>query len=59
MTSKTAPNEEERLLFLENACNATRVLSKRRTLFDIKERFAVEKAKYDERCRVLEKRMWS
>lgn len=39
--------------FLEHACDATRILNKRRQLFDIKERFVTEKAKYDERCKQL------
>ena len=42
--------------FLKHACDATRMLNKRRQLFDIKERFAVEKAMYDERCEVLRQR---
>ena len=39
--------------FLEHACDATRILNKRRQLFDIKERFAAEKVKYDEKCKLL------
>lgn len=57
MASEIIPSEpQEQLPFLENACDATRMLSKRRTLFDIKERFAAEKAKYDEHCKILEEK---
>ena len=54
MTSE-APKEQQ-VQFLENACDATRMLSKRRQLFDIKERFATEKGKYDEKCKILEQK---
>jgi len=40
--------------FLEHAGDSTRILSKRRELFSKKEKYAVEKAKYDERCQQLE-----
>lgn len=42
--------------FLEHACDATRMLNKRRQLFDIKERFAAEELEYGERCKALEAR---
>ncbi len=40
--------------FLEHAGDSTRILSKRRELFDMKEKYAVEKVKYDERCQQVE-----
>ena len=42
--------------FLARACDATRILNKRRQLFDIKERYAAERAQYDERCKMLEQK---
>lgn len=42
--------------FLQNACDATRILSKRRQLFDVKERLAIEKANYEKRCMELEEK---
>jgi hypothetical protein len=42
--------------FLRNACDATRILSKRRQLFDVKERLAIEKANYEKRCMELEEK---
>ncbi|KAL9189599.1 hypothetical protein ACHAXT_009274 [Thalassiosira profunda] len=40
--------------FLEHAGDATRLLAKRRELFDAKERLAAEKEKYEERCSSLD-----
>jgi len=42
--------------FLKNACDATRILSKRRQLFDVKERLAIEKANYEKRWMELEEK---
>ena len=40
--------------FLEHAGDSTRILSKKRQLFDMKEKYAAEKAKYDEKIKQLE-----
>ena len=42
--------------FLEHAGDATRLLAKRRALFDAKERLAAEKEKYEARCRSLDQK---
>ena len=52
MTS-TTPNQPQ---FLEHACDATRILNKRRQLFDIKERHEHEKKEYDAKCKVVEEK---
>ena len=46
-------DRERQAQFLENACDATRLLGKRRQLFDTKERFAAEKTRYEEQCKIL------
>ena len=56
MTSEAPKGGTRQLPFLEDACDATRMLGRRRTLFDMKERFAAEKARYDEGSEALEGR---
>jgi hypothetical protein len=51
----TSPNERPPK-FLENACDATRILSKRRQLYDINENVAVEKEKFDRQCLILQQK---
>ena len=46
------PSQSE-LQFLVHSGDATKILHKRRQLFDIKERFQAEKARYDEKCKAL------
>ena len=53
MPSTTTPNQPQ---FLEHACDATRILNKRRQLFDIKERHEHEKKEYDAKCKVVEEK---
>lgn len=45
-----ASSKKEQAQFLANACDSTRLLAKRRELFDIKERLAKEKEEYNKRC---------
>jgi hypothetical protein len=47
------PTNEPPPKFLENACDATRILSKRRQLYDIKEKVAVEKENFDRQSLIL------
>ena len=42
--------------FLDNACDATRVLMKRRQLYDIKEKLAKEKVLFEQKCLILKER---
>lgn len=42
--------------FLEHACIATRMLDKRRQLFDLKHEFAAQRSKYDEQCVILQQK---
>jgi hypothetical protein len=43
--------------FLEHACDATRILSKRRQLHDIKERVATEKENFDRQNLILQQKI--
>ena len=54
--SSLSAAEEVEPQFLKHADDATRLLNKRRQLFDIKERFASEKEKYDEKIKDIEQR---
>jgi hypothetical protein len=42
--------------FLEHACDATRILSKRRQLYDIKERVTTEKENFDRQNLILQQK---
>jgi hypothetical protein len=42
--------------FLEHACDATRILSKRRQLYDIKERVTTEKENFDRQILILQQK---
>ena len=56
---KKSPKKSQHPLepqFLDNACDATRVLMKRRQLYDIKEKLAKEKAMFEQKCLILKER---
>jgi hypothetical protein len=42
--------------FLEHACDSTRILSKKRELYDIKERVAIEKENFERKSLILQQK---
>ncbi len=58
ISKTTMPSTPNELLpkFLDNACDATRILSKRRQLYDIKEKVAVEKENFDRENLILQRK---
>ncbi|KAL3776800.1 hypothetical protein ACHAW5_006219 [Stephanodiscus triporus] len=54
MTQQT--QREPKPQFLEHACDSTRILSKKRELYDIKERVAIEKESFDRKSLILQQK---